>query len=689
MRSRRRGSLVVGVLGLVLTALALVPAIGAAGPSASGETLVEQPPKLTASEEGPGGRLGSSAALSANGDTLIVGAVKDGGGAVYVYTRNGKEWTQQARLTPGEVAAGEGEGTCTAGSCPGEECSEEPGSGGEGNECAFGTSIALSADGNTALVGDPTGSGAPGSAWVFTRSPGGSWTRSAALVGAETQSEGRFGRSVALTPDGATALIGDPSATNGRGAAWVFTHEGTSWHRQTELADEQRSVLAHLGRSVALSGDGSTALVGGPGDVEYTGAVWEFTQSAGAWTQQQPKLTAQGGAVGDHFGRSIALSQDGATSLIGGPDAEAGQGAAWTFVRSGAGFAQQGAKLVEREGEGEGRFGASVALSGDATRALIGAPYARKWIGTVTQLTGPPASWTRLPEGLAGSEAQGRGWLGTAVALSQDGGVAAIGAPRDTARAGAAWVFAPEPVPPPAVTKVVPGRGPATGGTPVVIEGENFNNATTVDFGTTAVAFERISTTEIATVSPPGHVGKVHVTVTTPTGASEPSPKDTFLYEDPGATTPAGGAPSGSLQSAAGTAAGGVAGFVGSSAGCRVSLAKKRLAVTRYRTVALRLVRTGRGLCRGSVALSYRIKATGRGFTLWTIGTASFSIAAGSSRLITVRLSGAGQRWLRLHRGKANASLAIARVVPAPIVAQSASVRLTLKKSRARSVRKG
>jgi len=93
-------------------------------------------------------------------------------------------------------------------------------------------------------------------------------------------------------------------------------------------------------------------------------------------------------------------------------------------------------------------------------------------------------------------------------------------------------------------------------------------------------------------------------------------------------------------------------------------------------------VRTGSGPCRGSLALVYRVPAKGHRFALRTIGTASFSIPSGRSRVVTVKLSTAGQRWLRAHHGNVGASLAIARVVPAPMDAQMASVRLSVKQAR-------
>src|SRR5262249_18907517 len=88
---------------------------------------------------------------------------------------------------------------------------------------------ALSAAGNTALVGGPGDYGKTGAAWVFTRS-GSTWTQQGSkLTGGGEQGEGDFGSSVALSATGATALVGGPNDNNGLGAAWVFTRSGSTW----------------------------------------------------------------------------------------------------------------------------------------------------------------------------------------------------------------------------------------------------------------------------------------------------------------------------------------------------------------------------------------------------------------------------------------------------------------------------
>jgi hypothetical protein len=110
------------------------------------------------------------------------------------------------------------------------------------------------------------------------------------------------------------------------------------------------------GYSVALSADGNTALAGGFQDNTGVGAVWVFTRdSIGNWHQQGNKLVGTG-AVGVALqGWSVALSGDGDTALLGGPQDDPGAisavtgqgGAVWVFTRDSSGnWHQQGNKLV-------------------------------------------------------------------------------------------------------------------------------------------------------------------------------------------------------------------------------------------------------------------------------------------------------------------------------------------------------
>jgi uncharacterized protein YdbL (DUF1318 family) len=100
----------------------------------------------------------------------------------------------------------------------------------------------------------------------------------------------------------------------------------------------------YQGYSIALSSDGNTAVVGGPGDNAFAGAAWVYTRSDGVWTQQGAKLVVTGGVGNAEQGYSVALSSDGNTAIVGGPTDNANAGAAWVFTRSGGVWTQQGNK---------------------------------------------------------------------------------------------------------------------------------------------------------------------------------------------------------------------------------------------------------------------------------------------------------------------------------------------------------
>jgi len=155
---------------------------------------------------------------------------------------------------------------------------------------------------------------------------------------------------VALSADGSTALIGGPGAGHGpggtpRGAAWVFTRSSGTWTEQAAIFDPSGvpvGFIENFGFSVALSADGSTALIGDPLYGNHRGAAWVFTRSGGMWTQQGMITPSNVGAIGS-FGGSVALSANGSTALIGAPENNGfGFGTAWVFTRSGVTWTQHG-----------------------------------------------------------------------------------------------------------------------------------------------------------------------------------------------------------------------------------------------------------------------------------------------------------------------------------------------------------
>jgi hypothetical protein len=120
------------------------------------------------------------------------------------------------------------------------------GSGAVG-DAAQGTSVALSSDGKTAIVGALDDDSGVGAGWVYTRS-GGVWKlQGSKLVGSDYVGEARQGSSVALSSDGTTALVGGPS-DNGSypyslGAAWVFVDVALTAGTYAPHADSHTSMV--------------------------------------------------------------------------------------------------------------------------------------------------------------------------------------------------------------------------------------------------------------------------------------------------------------------------------------------------------------------------------------------------------------------------------------------------------------
>jgi antibiotic biosynthesis monooxygenase (ABM) superfamily enzyme len=171
--------------------------------------------------------------------------------------------------------------------------------------------------------------------WVFFRS-GGVWSQQGAkLVG--TAYIGSFlgqGSSVALSSDGNTAMIGCAADDIDQGAAWVFTRNNGVWAQQGGKLVGTGAAAGPVfqGISVALSGDGNTAIIGGYSDDDLHGAVWVFSRNNGVWIQQGDKLIEKDAVSNSGFGYSADLSADGKTFIAGGPWENGGEGAAWAFA---------------------------------------------------------------------------------------------------------------------------------------------------------------------------------------------------------------------------------------------------------------------------------------------------------------------------------------------------------------------
>ena len=450
-RSKQRRS-VTRVLAIALAAVLLAAFWGAATSASAGEPVPSSAPvqlvgasspqaaqqAFWTADSAPWQVYGTSVAVS--GDTALVGCGlqtvngQSNAGAVYVYTRSGGVWSEQAVLTDPTAAASE----------------------------YFGFSVALSGD--VALIG-ATGKTVSGAAFVYTRSAG-TWSQSAELTASDGVAADHFGYSVALSGD--SALIGAYSKTVGgqrsAGAAYVFRGSGTSWSQEDELTDPTPAASDDFGFSVAISGD--TALVGSwqttVGVATLAGAAYIYTRSGTSWSAPE-QLVASDVAANGRFGWSVAISGDTALigawgTLVGGGNA----GAAYFFVHSGTTWPQQ-AEVTDPTATTSDQFGWAVALEADT--AVIGAMNetvgaVRPGAAHVYGRTG--TGWSPVAY-LAPSDGASGDLYGSAVAVS--GRTVVVGDPHKAVsgrtQAGAAYAYLLDSIAP---TTTATGLQTAVGG---------------------------------------------------------------------------------------------------------------------------------------------------------------------------------------------------------------------------------
>ena len=290
-----------------------------------------QTTKFQASDGAANDSFGFSVAIS--GDNAVAGSYRDDNylGSAHFFARSGGVWGSGQKLLGLDTIADDN----------------------------FGWSVAL--NGNTAIVGANLDDGPAtdqGSAFVFFKN--GPWAQQQKLTAADGAADDQFGISVGVSGD--TAVVGAFGSNSSRGAAYVFTRNGTAWTQQQKLTASDGAAGDQFGWSVAV--DGETVVIGAQSDDGARGAAYVFRRSGTVWTQEQ-KLTAVDGATFDQFGYSVSISGD---SVVCGAVADS-NGSAYVFARSGSTWIQQ-QKLTAADGAVNDKFGGSVAINGD--RVIVG-----------------------------------------------------------------------------------------------------------------------------------------------------------------------------------------------------------------------------------------------------------------------------------------------------------------------------
>jgi hypothetical protein len=323
--------------------------------------------KLTASDTEDHDHFGGSVAIS--GDTAIVGAAYEDGagtnqGTAYLFVAGEGQWPEVAKPQASDAA----------------------------DEDRYGLSVSISGD--LAVVGadweDGIGGSNRGAAYILERNQGGAnnWGQVTKLAASDAADDDYFGRSVAISGD--TVVVGawgkdDVAVYLDHGAAYIFTRNqdgADSWGQVKRLtAEYSADDDIWFGFSVAISGD--TVVVGAWGEKDSNdvarGAAYIFERNHGgtdAWGRVA-KLTGDYSLEEDHFGYSVAISNDtvvvGAWGEDGGTGSEEDRGAAYVFERNKGGAENWGLvkKLGAFDAADNDRFGTSVAISGDTI--VIGA----------------------------------------------------------------------------------------------------------------------------------------------------------------------------------------------------------------------------------------------------------------------------------------------------------------------------
>ncbi len=290
-------------------------------------------------------RFGNAVDISADGNTIVVGAFYEDGsgngvnpasnnsasraGAAYVFVRSGSTWSQQAYLKSNAVTK---------------------------VDDLFGTSVAISGDGNTVAVGaigdDTGGAGinppesdtelSAGAVFVYKRS-GSTWTYNAFLKPTTNDAYDYFGLSVSLNQDGTTLAAGavgedgsnlgvnplSNNSTSDSGAAYIFTYSGSAWSMQAYIKSTGTGAGDWFGKAIDLDSSGNRLIVGARyedtsganvnpainNSLTDSGAAYIYSRSGTTWTPVT-MLKASNPGASDQFGYSVAISGDGNTALV-------------------------------------------------------------------------------------------------------------------------------------------------------------------------------------------------------------------------------------------------------------------------------------------------------------------------------------------------------------------------------------
>lgn len=244
-----------------------------------------------------------------------------------------------------------------------------------------------------------------------------------------------FGEAVALSGDGSTMVIGARLKDGGIGTVYIFERQPVSWAQVLEIPNPI-GTAGNFGARVAISEDQSTIVVAaniGAGGLP-TVYIYQYVPS----TNQATLLQTIQGAAGSLFNIGIDVSATGEYIVIS--DANASP-QAFVYVRQNSNCALGSTWTLQQILTTQAAGGSTVAISADGTVIAIGVPSTSVPLneGIVYLYTRQNSTWV-LRQTVVASDIVAGDLFGRSVALSSNGKYLLVGA-TNKAPSGKAYEF--------------------------------------------------------------------------------------------------------------------------------------------------------------------------------------------------------------------------------------------------------
>lgn len=367
-------------------------------------------------------RFATALSFSADGSRLAIGAYSKNSsdGAVYIFSRSGSTWTQEAAIPAVTTAS------------------------------RFGRYVAMSGDGLRVAIHALMTAQTPtnvGRVYVYSRS-GTTWSQEQTLNTTSSTANGYFGGSLSLSNDGSRICIGAPGESSG-GNVYIFLRTGVTWALEQKIQASGLAASGNFGVGVSMTPDATRFVAGADGQAagasSSAGMAYIYSRSGTVWNLEAAVQAADPVSLAK-MGTVVGISADGTRVVAGALAAKNASavttGAAYVFLRSGTSWAQD-AKLLATGAIDSDAVGSFVGISSNGGIVYASAPgddttTANSGGFYVFTLSAGVWSQTKKVKPSTPTNGQQSGWM---MALSANDGRVAIGNNDNAAAAGAAYVF--------------------------------------------------------------------------------------------------------------------------------------------------------------------------------------------------------------------------------------------------------